>query len=130
MTKSPTLPTNYRVLLQTLKERIQSAQVSAAVAVNQELILLYWHIGTDILARQKQEGWGTKIIDRLSSDLHRAFPDMQGLSARNLKYMRAFADTWTDLPIVQAPLAQLTWYHNIALVEKIKSREERLWYAR
>ena len=123
-------PKGYLQFLQSLKQRIQSAQFQAAVSVNRELIFLYWQIGSDILARQKQEGWGAKVVDRLAADLHRAFPVMPGLSARNLKYMRAFAGAWTDPAIVQAPLAQLTWYHNLTLVEKIKRPEERLWYAR
>jgi hypothetical protein len=67
-----------------------------------------------ILDRQAKEGWGAKVIDRLSSDLRDAFPEMKGLSPRNLKYMRAFAESWPDRAIVQGPLAQITWYHNIA----------------
>ena len=65
-----------------------------------------------------EEGWGAKVIDRLSSDLTKEFPDMKGFSPRNLKYMRSFAAAWTDPSIVQAPLAQLSWYHNIALLDK------------
>jgi predicted nuclease of restriction endonuclease-like (RecB) superfamily len=98
--------------------------------VNQELVLLYWGIGKEILTRQKTEGWGAKVIDQLAKDLHQAFPDMQGFSPRNLKYMRALAEAWPDEAIVQGPLAQLTWYHNLTLLEKVKSPEERLWYAR
>jgi predicted nuclease of restriction endonuclease-like (RecB) superfamily len=124
------LPEGYEPFLKDLKERIRTAQVRAALAVNRELVLLYWSIGRDILARQKQHGWGAKIIDRLAADLHTAFPEMTGLSPRNLKYMRAFAEAWPDEPIVQAALAQITWYHNIALVEKLNTPEERVWYAR
>ena len=83
-----------------------------------------------ILDRQERAGWGAKVIDRLSSDLRAAYSDMQGLSARNLKYMRAFAAAWPDRQIVQEPLARITWYHNIALLEKLTKREHRLWYAR
>src|SRR5260221_12239338 len=102
MTQSPTtLPDNYGVLLQALKDRIQNAQLKAAIAINYELILLYWDLGMRILGQQQQEGWGTKVIDRLSADLHAAFPSMKGLSARNLKYMRAFAQAWPDGSIVQ-----------------------------
>jgi predicted nuclease of restriction endonuclease-like (RecB) superfamily len=108
------LPDGYGALLQDLKERIQNAQLKAAVAVNRELIFLYWDLGARIIAQQSEEGWGTKVIDRLAGDLHSAFPSMKGLSARNLKYMRAFAQAWPDLSIVQAALAQLPWYHNIA----------------
>ena len=79
---------------------------------------------------QRTEGWGTKVIDQLAKDLRQIFPEMQGLSPRNLKYMRALAEAWPDEAIVQAPLAQLTWYHNLTLLEKVKSSEERLWYAK
>ena len=123
-------PEGYEGFLKDLKERIRTAQVRAALAVNRELVLLYWSMGRDILTRQKQHGWGAKIIDRLAADLHKAFPEMTGLSPRNLKYMRAFAEAWPDEQIVQAALAQITWYHNIALVEKLNAPEERLWYAR
>jgi predicted nuclease of restriction endonuclease-like (RecB) superfamily len=123
------LPDSYGTLLQDLKERIQNAQLKAAVAVNRELILLYWDLGARIIAQQNEEGWGTKVIDRLAGDLHGAFPSMKGLSPRNLKYMRAFAQAWPDVSIVQAALAQLPWYHNIALIEKLDRPDERLWYA-
>jgi predicted nuclease of restriction endonuclease-like (RecB) superfamily len=122
-------PGDYEQLLHALKERIRTAQVRAAIAVNRELVLLYWQIGREILMRQQQQGWGAKVIDRLAKDLQKAFPHLKGFSPRNLKYMRAFAETYPDEPIVQAVLAQITWYHNVALIEKLKSAEERLWYA-
>ncbi len=121
---------SYQDLLSLLKGRIRTAQVRAAASVNQELVLLYWGIGKEILARQRQDGWGTGVIERLSKDLRSEFPDMQGLSPRNLGYMKAFADAWPDESILQAPLAKLTWYHNLTLLEKVKPPEERLWYAR
>lgn len=120
----------YAALLDELKERIRTARLRAAVTVNQELILLYWSIGNDILARQSAEGWGTRVIDRLAQDLRRDFPDMTGLSSRNLKYMRAFAEAHRDREIVQQLVARLPWGHNIKLVEAIKDEDERLWYAR
>jgi predicted nuclease of restriction endonuclease-like (RecB) superfamily len=119
----------YEEFLRDLKARIRSAQIKAALSVNCELVLLYWRIGHDILERQEKQGWGAKVIDRLSSDLKREFPDMQGLSPRNLKYMRAFAQAWPEEPIVQEVLAQITWYHNLALLEKLDQPEKRLWYA-
>lgn len=121
---------SYRELLASLKSRIQTAQVRAAVAVNRELVLLYWAIGKEILTRQQEQGWGAKIIDQLSKDLRQSFPGIEGFSARNLKYMRALAEAWPDEAIVQEPLAQLTWYHNLTLLEKTKAADERLWYAR
>jgi predicted nuclease of restriction endonuclease-like (RecB) superfamily len=122
-------PQTYATLLATIKERIQSAQVRAATAVNQELVLLYWNIGKEILTRQSAEGWGKNVIPRLAKDLKALFPDMKGLSPRNLGYMKAFAETWPEDPILQEPLAKLTWFHNLTLLEKLKTREERLWYA-
>ena len=122
--------TGYAALLGDLKERIRSARLRAALAVNQELILLYWSIGRDILARQVDEGWGARVIDRLSADLRRGFPEMTGLSARNLKYMRAFAEAYPDLEVVQQVVARLPWGHNVRLVEAVKDQAERLWYAR
>lgn len=120
---------NYDVFLKDLKTRIRQAHVKAALAVNKELIVLYWQIGREILARQQQEGWGAKVIDRLAKDLKREFPDMKGFSPRNLKYMRAFAEAYPDQTIVQEVLAQITWYHNQALLDKLKAPDERLWYA-
>ncbi len=130
MVKSSSLvPEGYPQLLNDLKERIRTAQVRAAVAVNRELVLLYWQIGRMILDRQAQAGWGAKVIDQLSKDLRREFPEIKGFSSRNLKYMRTFAETYPDSSIVQEVLAQITWYHNLALLEKLKTTEDRLWYA-
>lgn len=89
---------------------------------------LYWHIGRDILARQAEQGWGAKVIDRLAHDLRTTFPDMKGFSPRNLKYMRAFAEAWPDETFVQAVLAQLPWYHHLALLDKLPGPETRKWY--
>lgn len=131
MPKSSLIPDegSYSAFLDNLKTRIRSAQVKAALAVNRELLLLYWQIGREILARQQAERWGTKVLDRLAQDLKREFPEMKGFSRSNLKYMRAFAEAWPD-GIGQAVLGQITWYHNIALLEKLKDPQERLWYAR
>jgi len=124
------LPQGYDAFLRELKERIRHAQLHAALAVNRELVLLYWRMGRDILQRQREQGWGAKVIDLLSRDLRAAFPDMKGFSPRNLKYMRAFAEANPDESIVQEALAQITWYHNLALLEKVDAPDERLWYAR
>ncbi len=124
------LPPDYGRLLHEIKEQVERAQVGALLAVNRELVLLYWSIGRQILRSQEQEGWGAKVIERLSQDLKSAFPEMKGFSPRNLKYMRAFAQEWPDEAIVQEALAQIPWYHNIALLEKLSTPEERGWYAR
>lgn len=120
---------NYVNLVNDLKNKILQAQRKAVLSVNTELIRLYWEIGRSILERQDKEGWGSKIIDRLSMDLQKSFPEVKGFSPRNLKYMRKFAESYPDFKIVQEALAQLTWYHNIALMDKLDSSRKRLWYA-
>ncbi len=115
-------------LLTELKDRIRSAQVKAALAVNRELVLLYWSIGRDILERQQLQGWGAKVLQQLSKDLRRSFPSMKGLSFRNLNYMRMLARAWSDESIVQQLVAQIPWGHNIRLLEKVKDPAERRWY--
>ena len=122
-------PAGYADWLAELKGRIHTAQQRATLAVNRELVLLYWQIGRDILARQAAQGWGAKVIERLARDLRTAFPDMQGFSPRNLKYMRSFAQAWPDEDFVQGVLAQLPWYHQLALLDKLRTAEERRWYA-
>jgi len=122
-------PEGYTDWLADLKKRIHSAQQRATLAVNRELVLLYWQIGRDILARQAQQGWGTKVIDRLARDLRAAFPDMKGFSPRNLKYMRAFAHAWPDAEFVQQAVAQLPWGHNLVLLESLATQADRRWYA-
>ncbi|TVS20351.1 MAG: DUF1016 domain-containing protein [Planctomycetaceae bacterium] len=122
-------PDGYADWFAELKTRIHNAQQRATLAVNCELVLLYWQIGRDILARQAAQGWGTKVIERLSQDLRAAFPEMRGFSPRNLKYMRAFAEAWPDEQFVQEVLAQLPWYHQLALLDKLPGPETRKWYA-
>ena len=124
-----TPPDGYSDWLSDLKNRIHHAQQRASLAVNRELVLLYWQIGQDILQRQAEQGWGAKVIDRLAHDLRTAFPDMKGFSPRNLKYMRAFAEAWPDSEFVQGVLAQLPWYHQLALLDKLPNVESRRWYA-
>jgi predicted nuclease of restriction endonuclease-like (RecB) superfamily len=123
------LPADYATWLVELKARIHSAQQRATLAVNRELVLLYWQIGRDILVRQSNEGWGAKVIERLAQDLRNAFPDMKGFSRANLMYMRAFADAWPDASIVQQAVGQLPWGHNLVLLTKLKTPEQRLVYA-
>lgn len=124
------LPAGYAQLLDDLKGRVRSAQLKAAVAVNAELIRLYWDIGRAILDRQQAEGWGAKVIDRLGRDLQAAFPGQAGFSPRNLKYMRAFAEAWPDAEIVQQAAALIPWFHNVVILEQTKDGDARLWYVR
>lgn len=123
-------PLHYDQFFAELKERIRTAQVKAALAVNRELVLLYWGIGRDILQRQLEQGWGAKVIDRLSHDLRNAFPTMKGFSSRNLKYMRALAEAYPDEEFVQQVAAQIPWFHNCVILDKINHFAEREWYIR
>ena len=124
------LPGDYAATLHELKQRITGERLRVVMAANAGMVFLYWDIGQTILQRQATEGWGAKVIDRLSADLRQAFPDMKGLSPRNLKYMRAFAEAWPDKAIVQRVIAQLPWRQNIALMERLDDPNVRLWYAR
>lgn len=119
----------YSEWLISLKKQIHAAQQRAALAVNHELVRLYWNIGSDISYRCKTQGWGSKIIQQLADDLKREFPNMKGFSVTNLKYMRMLAESWSLEEISQAPLDQLTWYHLITLQTKLSTKEERLQYA-
>lgn len=123
------LPGDYAETLAEIKERIQQERLRVVLAANSAMMLLYWDIGRLILDRQERAGWGAKIIDRLSADLRAANPEMQGLSPRNLKYMRAFAAAWPDRAIVQRVVAQLPWRQNLALLERLADTGTRLWYA-
>lgn len=119
----------YPGLLAAVSSHIERGRARAVAAANSELVATYWAVGREILARQDREGWGAKVIDRLAADLRKRFPEARGFSPRNLRYMRAFAVAWPDWAIVQGRLAQLPWYHQIALVEKINAPDLRLWYA-
>jgi predicted nuclease of restriction endonuclease-like (RecB) superfamily len=156
---STALSPGYGRLLADIKARVQAAQIRAHLAANGALLALYWDIGRLILDRQQAEGWGAKVIERLSLDLQNEFPGQQGFSPRNLKYMRAFADAWpetvtmhppgaptpapksamgqpslvqparTVAAIVQQPAAQIPWTHHCLLLDKLKAPADRLWYA-
>jgi len=102
--------------------------VRAARAANSELLGLYWSVGRDILERQGQAGWGSRVIDRLATDLRAEFPDQRGWSRRNLHYMRALAEAWPQ-EFVQQPAARLPWGQLMVLLDKLSTRQERDWYA-
>jgi predicted nuclease of restriction endonuclease-like (RecB) superfamily len=124
------LPAGYSAFLAELKQRIRTAQTRAALAVSRELVLLYWTIGRDILARQQAEGWGAKIIDRLARDLGSEFPGVEGFSPRNLKYMRSLAAAWPDPEVVPQLVALLPWGHLRVLLDRVKDGPTREWYLR
>ncbi|GAA3998526.1 hypothetical protein GCM10022408_06790 [Hymenobacter fastidiosus] len=122
------LPSDYPQFLAELEGHIRETQVRAALAVNSELVQLYWRIGRQILQRQQQQGWGAKVVDQLAQDLRQEFPEASGFSSRNLKYMRAFAQAWPDASIVQQLVAQIPWGHNVRLLDKVADPTERTWY--
>ena len=125
----PSQSPEYEDLLTHLKDRIRQARVRSALAVNRELVMLYWHIGGEIRQRQTDQGWGSKVIDRIAQDLRQEFPAMKGFSPRNLHYLSAFAETYNDETILQQVVAKLPWGHNVRLMEAVKNPEARLWYA-
>ena len=117
----------YLSIVDSIKREITDAQYRAAVHVNADLLLLYYDIGCII---NEHKSWGNKFIDNLASDIHMAFPESKGYSVRNLKYMSKFAARFSDREFVQAALAQITWYHHIALMDKVKNADEHVWYAK
>jgi predicted nuclease of restriction endonuclease-like (RecB) superfamily len=137
-----------------IKARIRVAQIKASLSVNRELIQLYWDIGAVIVRRQRSQGWGKSVVERLAADLRKEFPGMAGFSPQNMWYMRAFYLAWTDevenlqrsvgdsdRQILQraigesspsgppAVVAQIPWGQNIELITKLKNPLQRLWYA-
>ena len=125
----PAMPEAYPVLLSGIKAIVVRERLKAVMSANAALVLMYWEIGRAILERQQTEGWGARVIDRLSHDLKAAFPDMSGFSPRNLQYMRKFAEAWPDRAIVQPTVAQLPWRSNQTLLDKLKDPAIRFWYA-
>ena len=106
MNDNITYPKEYKNWAEFISNKIKHAHTQAAFKINVELLTLYWEIGSSIIEKQKQNGWGGKIIELLASDLAKTFSKNAGFSVRNLKYMRAFAGAYPQFPIVQVPLAQ------------------------
>ena len=151
-----TLPNGYEVWRKEIITLIEQAKFKAALNVNAELLSLYWKIGTDIIKKQKEQGWGTQVVEQLAKDLSLRFPDDRGYSARNLWNMKRFATEYPNFPFlqvplaeieegsilqaalaelkedgkdfVQIPLAQITWYHHISLLPKVKDIAQRAFY--
>ncbi len=124
------IPEGYQAFFRDLKERVRQAQLRAAMTINNELVLLYWKIGRDILRQQQKEGWGTKVINRLARDLQNAFPAMRGFSRRNRLFMRAMAVADGEEEIVKQLVSQIPWGHNIRILQKLKAFDDREWYIR
>lgn len=119
---------DYMELLRNLKTKIIETRQRAIISVNKELILMYWEIGKMIIDKQSELGWGSKVIENLSKDLKKMFPEIKGFSLRNLKYMKKLASEYSDNIIVQQVVAQISWSHNIILMDKIKDYNKRIWY--
>lgn len=120
---------SYLQFIEEIKNEIQRQRLSVVLKANTSMICLYWNIGNAILKKQKEEGWGAKVIDRMSKDVKDAFPDMSGFSPRNIKYMRKFAECWPVYEIVQRVAAQIPWRSNISLMDKLSDEKSRIWYA-
>lgn len=125
---------DYAKFVAQLKKKIRSAQFKAALAVNRELIYLYWDIGKEIVERQAKDGWGSNVIDRIARDIQNEFPGIEGFSRTNMGRMRAFYLAYSISPqavgnLEQLPMFNIPWGHNIAIFEGVKSLDERLWYA-
>lgn len=116
----------YLNIVESIKQEIRTAQYRATVSVNRELLVLYHSIGEVI---NEHKTWGNKFVENLAADIKISFPDATGYSVRNLKYMAKFALRFPNKKIVQAALAQITWYHHIALMDKVKNADEHIWYA-
>src|SRR3990167_5349955 len=122
------MPSDYPDFLKELKSSIRTAQLRAASLVNLELTSLYWNIGQKLSKKTSLEGWGSKTIEYLAVDLADAFPGVAGFSKRNLELMRQFSESYTN-GIYETAVSQIPWGHNIVLMQRVKSQEERLWYA-
>ena len=123
------MPGSYIDMRDTIIAKIKESRTRVVAQVNSGMMELYWNIGNEILRRQKNEGWGARVIDRLSKDLKDTFPDMSGFSPRNLGSMKKFADTWSDFSILQRTVAKIHWRTNIVLMNKLSDEQSRLWYA-
>lgn len=128
--KNSLIPSDYAAWLSTLKGKIAGARQKAVLSANAEQIKLYYEIGAEILQRQESQGWGAKVIDRISVDLREAFPDMKGFSSRNLKYMSFFAKSCPGMLIGQQSAAQLPWFHIVTVITRVSDVKVREWYAR
>lgn len=123
-------PEGYAATLQEIKSHLRSARVRAVLAANPIVIEAYWHTGKIILARQQEAAWGAKVIDRLAADLQEAFPDMAGLSSRNLLSMKLFAQAFPDGSIAKQAVSQLPWGQIIRLTQMVKDPVARDFYIR
>lgn len=119
---------NYSQVLADLKASVRESRQKAILSANSHLLNLYWKIGQTISEQVKQANWGAKIIEKLANDLRSEFPDMKGLSMRNIKYMRQFAEMYPDIQFGQQLVAQIPWGHHVLIMDKAKTVDEALFY--
>ena len=115
----------YKAFVTEVKAKVYQLQHEALRRVNKSLVSLYWEIGKSIVDKQEKHGWGKSVVANLSKDLQNEFPGMNGFSVQNLWYMRKF---FKQYPILQASVGEIGWSHNIVIMDKCKSLEERLFY--
>lgn len=126
LVKENKLPDSYVRVLEALKDRIRKTQLKSALSVNKHLIKLYWQIGRIIAERQRTEGWGKSVVERLACNLKNEFPDMSGFSPRNIWRMSSFYLAYTeDIQKLPQPVAEIPWGHNAVLLEKIDTPAPR-----
>ena len=124
----------YAETLLDIKKHIQEAQIKATMSVNKELIKVYWYIGKTIAQRQIVNGWGSGIVEKFANDLQKEFPGLGGFSRANIFNMRAFYAAYEKVqqPVGQLedlPIFNISWGHNMRLLQKLKNNDERFWYA-
>ena len=126
---------NYSSFLKKVINDILQTQLSAIQSVNRELALLYWRIGKELTEKNKAEGWGTKVVEKLAHDLDRCFPGIAGFSRTNIYRMITFYKAYPNCPTAVGqleynPILMIPWGHNITILEKIQDDKQRLWYAK
>lgn len=121
-------PKSYAQFLNQIKKDIQESQLKAAISITKELTGLYWRIGKMLSDKTQAEGWGAKTIEKVAKDLETSFPALEGFSHRNLKFMRQFSDCYPE-GIRETAVSQIPWGHNVLLMQKLREKEHRLWYA-
>ena len=117
---------NYLDILSQIKNELNNTKQKVIISANKELILMYYRIG---LKLKDNNNWGSSFIDNLAKDLKTTYPNVKGMSARNLRYMQKFATIYENNEFLQEVLAKLTWYHNIILMDRVKELEKKKWYA-
>ncbi|NGX52964.1 MAG: hypothetical protein KR126chlam5_01271 [Candidatus Anoxychlamydiales bacterium] len=122
------LSKEYKNLFKEIKAKVLSSQLKASLVVNSELIKLYWEIGKVVYQKQKSEGWGSKVIEKLSKDLKNTFSDIKGFSLTNIKYMVQFTKEYPNFLISQQAVDQIPWGHNMLIIQRLIDKDERIWY--